>query len=103
MVSLSKPHVFIIYFIVTVFLDFRLRIWSPARRHMHITLSHLGTTSCYTEVTTDAWTTTKKRTVHKTHISSLHDGNTSVPHDGIRLLTWFSSLYEGNVSLYNIV
>ena len=67
---------------------------------MHITLSHLSTTSCYTEVKTDAWTTTTKRAVHKTHnISSLHDSNTSVPHDGIGLLTWFSSLYKGNVSL----
>ena len=67
---------------------------------MHITLSHLGTTSCYTEVRTDAWTTTKKRTVH---MSSLHDSNTSVPHNGIRLLSWFSSLYKGNVSHYNVV
>ena len=72
-----------------------LRLHSSERRHMSITLSHIGSPSCYA---------TRPSTVGTTHPATRdepHHGTgkmappTMLPAEGLKFLSWFTSLDKG--------
>ena len=73
-----------------------VRLCNPGRRHMQITLSHLGTPQCYMKSTT--------RRSRSQYLQDPYFGgstsNLQLPEGALTFLNWFSSLDKGQ---YHII